>query len=228
MDSTGLPIKDNGCSSIGPDLAAKAVQDGSPRSVARPSTSRLAAVGEWVHRELQCSSARRTAQRRDFLHLAGSSDHHRKLATSLQCHRTPCVARKQSSGAQGVRTSLHAVVGSATRTDSAGYVGATGGTKLGFSLDYLIKAAQEAAHGRRLAFTGAASNAKGKDYRTDENQDLFHGYAPLYALELPTCTNHPDTQLVRQTSHIRAELSKTYLLIYWRSASFNPRRSART
>jgi hypothetical protein len=27
---------------------------------------------------------------------------------------------------------------------------------------------------RNLAFAGATSDAKGKDYRTDENQNLFH------------------------------------------------------
>jgi hypothetical protein len=55
-------------------------------------------------------------------------------------------------------------------TKPTSYARATGGTKLTFSLDYLIKAAQEAAHARwDFAFAAAASDTKGKDCRTDEN-----------------------------------------------------------
>jgi hypothetical protein len=45
-----------------------------------------------LHRELQCALARRTAQRGDLLHVAGSSDHHRELAATTtrsdRTHRT--------------------------------------------------------------------------------------------------------------------------------------------
>jgi hypothetical protein len=72
---------------------------------------------------------------------------------------------------------------------------------------------------RNLAFTGAASDAKGKDCRTDENQNLFHDDATrVYPLELSTCTIHRDAQLVRKshTPHICALPDDADSLNYWR------------
>jgi hypothetical protein len=53
---------------------------------------------------------------------------------------------------------------------------------------------------RNLAFTGATSDAKGKESRTEENQDFFHDDATrVYPLNASTCTRPPDPQLVHES-----------------------------
>jgi hypothetical protein len=70
---------------------------------------------------------------------------------------------------------------------------------------------------RNLAFTGAPSDAKSKNHRADENQDLFHDDATrVYPLKILTCTVHPRPQLVRKshTPHFCAELDGANSTVY--------------
>ena len=55
-------------------------------------------VGERLLRELQRQAARRTAQRRDLLHIEGGPDRDRKLATSLQHRASALVAGIPTAG----------------------------------------------------------------------------------------------------------------------------------
>ena len=81
----------------GPEFVAKAVQEwiGAVREDRLHHAGQP--VGERLHRKFQRAPARRTAQRRDLLHLARSPDRHRELAPSLQYRSPACLNRLPGS-----------------------------------------------------------------------------------------------------------------------------------
>src|SRR5437762_4500059 len=86
--------------------------------------------------------AGRAARWRDLLHAAGSADHHRKLASSLQHRAAACLDRLPGSGTGGVRASTRRMAGCAIPTSSAGHApaGAKTDPKLTFDPDHLVGA----------------------------------------------------------------------------------------
>src|SRR5690606_19863235 len=91
-------------------------------------------MGEWLHRELQCSPARRTPRRRDLLHAQRGQDHRGKLASALQHRASAWVARLHAAGAGGLHPGIRAG-GPATPTSDAARAGATTIIALTIKLD---------------------------------------------------------------------------------------------
>src|SRR5690606_24853971 len=89
---------------------------------------------EWLHRELQCSPARRTPRRRDLLHAQRGQDHRGKLASALQHRASAWIARLQAAGAGGLHPGIRAG-GPATPTSDAARAGATTIIALTIKLD---------------------------------------------------------------------------------------------
>src|SRR5690606_8528328 len=79
-------------------------------------------MGEWLHRELQCSPARRTPRRRDLLHAQRGQDHRGKLASALQHRASAWIARLQAAGAGGLHPGIRAG-GQATQNSDAARAG---------------------------------------------------------------------------------------------------------
>src|SRR5690606_34312029 len=90
--------------------------------------------GEWLHRELQCSPARRTPRRRNLLHAQRGQDHRGKLASALQHRASAWIARLQAAGAGGLHPGIRAG-GPATPTSDAARAGATTIIALTIKLD---------------------------------------------------------------------------------------------
>src|SRR5690606_12017248 len=91
-------------------------------------------MGEWLHRELQCSPARRTPRRRDLLRAQRGQDHRGKLASALQHRASAWIARLQAAGAGGLHPGIRAG-GPATPTSDAARAGATTIIALTIKLD---------------------------------------------------------------------------------------------
>src|SRR5690606_38955278 len=98
-------------------------------------------MGEWLHRELQCSPARRTPRRRDLLHAQRGQDHRGKLASALQHRASAWIARLQAAGAGGLHPGIRAG-GPATPTSDAARAGATTIIALTIKLDPSVGADQ--------------------------------------------------------------------------------------
>ena len=135
----------------GPEFMAKAVQDwitavGATTAYIAPGQS----VGERLHRELQCPSARRTAQWRNLLHPEGSPDRHRELAPPLQRRPPSCLARLQTAGARTVhaRPRRVAVCATPTRSDGHAPAGAETAAKLTLQVDHSMGAGQSSTSGQ--------------------------------------------------------------------------------
>src|SRR5580692_9838163 len=60
-------------------------------------------VGEWLLRKLQRKAARRTAERRNLLHIERGADHDRNLAAALQQGAATLVAGIPTAGTRGNR-----------------------------------------------------------------------------------------------------------------------------
>ena len=86
-------------------------------------------VGEWLLRKLQRKAARRTAQRRNLLHIEGGTDRDRKLAAALQHGASTLVAGIPTAGTRGTRLA-----------DKAR--GANASSKLTFQPDHSVGAGQ--------------------------------------------------------------------------------------
>jgi len=95
-------------------------------------------IGERLYREFQCTLARRAARRRDLLHAARSSDHHRELATSLQYRPAACRDRLPRSRPRGVCAGPR-------RLASDALTGAKTDPKLTFAADHQPGAGQSPA-----------------------------------------------------------------------------------
>src|SRR5690606_38499237 len=91
-------------------------------------------MGEWLHRELQCSPARRTPRRRDLLHAQRGQDHRGKLASALQHRASAWIARLQAAGAGGLHPGIRSGV-PPTPTIDAARAGATTIIALTIKLD---------------------------------------------------------------------------------------------
>src|SRR5690606_11091088 len=98
-------------------------------------------MGEWLHRELQCSPARRTPRRRDRLHAQRGKDHRGKLASALQDRASAWIARLQAAGAGGLHPGIRAG-GPATPTSDDARAGATTIIALTIKLDPSVGADQ--------------------------------------------------------------------------------------
>ena len=92
-------------------------------------------VGERLLRKLQRQAARRTAQRRDLLHIEGGADRDRNLAAALQQGASTLVAGIPTAGTRGTR-----LAGKAR--------GANASSKLTFQTDHSVGA------GQRLEYPG--------------------------------------------------------------------------
>ena len=99
-------------------------------------------VGERFRGEFQRSASRRTARRRDLLHVERGPDHDRKLATKLQRHSPACLARLQTAGAGSVRPALAAWPSARNRSDGHASAGAETAAKLTLQLDHSMGADQ--------------------------------------------------------------------------------------
>src|SRR5438477_2447075 len=121
-------------------------RSGSVPSEQRPPTSHQAVHGRTGSSRVLMPAARRAARWRDLLHAAGSADHHRKLAASLQHRAAACLDRLPGSGTGGVRASTRRMAGCAIPTSSAGHApaGAEPDPKLTFDPDHLVGAGQGA------------------------------------------------------------------------------------
>ena len=103
-------------------------------------TAYIAPGSPWENGFTESFNARLQDELRDLLHAAGSSDHHRKLAASLQ-HRPPaCLSRLQATRTGGLRAGIIRVAGCATPTGSAGHAGVTASSQLTFHLDHSMQA----------------------------------------------------------------------------------------
>src|SRR5579863_4485394 len=101
----------------------------------RPLTSR-ATLGRRLHRKLQCPAARRAAQCRDLLRLAGIVI---VIESWRRCYNTVSAARLsglQTASTGGLRARVRRVAGCATSIGSAGHAGATASAELTFHLDH--------------------------------------------------------------------------------------------
>src|SRR5690554_2506393 len=98
-------------------------------------------MGEWLHRELQCSPARRTPRRRDLLHAQRGQDHRGKLVSALQNRASAWIARLQAACAGGLHPGIRAG-GPATPTSDAARAGATTIIALTIKLDPSVGADQ--------------------------------------------------------------------------------------
>src|SRR5690606_27566892 len=116
-------------------------------------------MGEWLHRELQCSPARRTPRRRDLLHAQRGQDHRGKLASALQHRASAWIARLQAAGAGGLHPGIRAG-GQATQNSDAARAGPEAVIALTFQPDPSMGADQLPALYRTAITNGIRRRAR--------------------------------------------------------------------
>src|SRR5665811_455239 len=101
-------------------------------------------LGEWIRGELQRQASRRTARRRDLLHVEGGPDRDRELAAPLQRRAPSCFSGLQAAGTRGVSACPCSVAVCAHSNGSDGHdpAGADGAAKLTLQLDHSMGAGQ--------------------------------------------------------------------------------------
>src|SRR6185369_13085512 len=93
-------------------------------------------MSPWGSKAKGSQRAYSVRKRRNLLHVARGSDHHRELAASLQHHQAACIARLQATSPRGVRACIRRVAGCATSTGFAGHASTEAGLELTFHLDH--------------------------------------------------------------------------------------------
>jgi len=116
---------------------------------------------EWVRRELQRASARRTPEWRDLLHTQGGADRDRKLEASLQHCAPTCIAGIPAPGTGGVRASVLRLAVCARPTSSAGQAtrGGAAYRALTLPLDHRVGADHDRLPGERESICNSGCSA---------------------------------------------------------------------
>src|SRR5439155_415703 len=165
---------------------------------------------------------------RDLLHAAGSADHHRKLASSLQHRAAACLDRLPGSGTGGVRASTRRMAGCAIPTSSAGHApaGAKADPKLTFHPDHLVGAGQD--H-RVIAFDrpgfGHSERPRNRIWTAEAQADLLWRALCEIAVHRPVIVGHSWGALVAIAMALRDQADTAGLSLL--SGLLLPKRPAR-